>query len=162
MSLWQFAPPELRWLKIRRDLAIALFDLSLEVRIREEIEEMTISGIPAGSIKARIEAIKQRTQRNRMNALSELDLAARRHDKVDEQIRMLADQFDREASDAMQEFATETNGEADLVADEKYLAEESAKLKKTPMPPAVGITGIITPAPVSAPVAPGAVIEPAK
>ena len=70
---------------------------------------MSVSGYEPGSIKAMMEAIKQRGKERRDQALSKLEGAGQKHEAVSEEIERIATMLEKEADDALQEFAGTTN-----------------------------------------------------
>jgi hypothetical protein len=78
--------------------------------IRTENTRVTVSGYEPGQIKARLDAMKQAGKVRRDAALSKLDAAGKKHEEVSHYIERIASQVEKEADDAMQEFASFTNG----------------------------------------------------
>lgn len=75
-----------------------------------ESPRMTISGYEPGSIRERLNALKERGRQRRDAALSKLDQAGKKHEAVSEEIEKVAAQIEKEADDALQEFAAFSNG----------------------------------------------------
>lgn len=73
-------------------------------------KSMSISGYEPGSIKAKLEALKVAGKNRRDAALSKLDDAGKKHEAVSTEIEAIAGQIEKEADDALQEFAQFTNG----------------------------------------------------
>lgn len=71
---------------------------------------MSITGLQPGSIKEKLDQMKQMRSERRSAAMAKLDAANAKYDGIDSQIEQLAAQIDKEADDALQEFATFTNG----------------------------------------------------
>lgn len=71
---------------------------------------MSISGYEPGSIKAKLEALKTAGKNRRDAALSKLDDAGKKHEAVSAEIENIAGQIEKEADDAIAEFAQFTNG----------------------------------------------------
>jgi len=75
-----------------------------------ENSRMTISGYEPGQIRARLDALKEKGRQRRDVALSKLEQAGKKHEAVSEEIEKVAAQIEKEADDALQEFASFTNG----------------------------------------------------
>jgi hypothetical protein len=103
---------EMRWYVARRDLAAAMYQLSQEVRLspKKKVRLMSITGFEPGAIQARLDALKKRATARRAQSMSKLDAADAKVASVDYAIERVAAQIEKEADDAMQEFATHTNG----------------------------------------------------
>jgi hypothetical protein len=71
---------------------------------------MTVTGLQPGSIRNKLEELKQSRANRRAEALARLDSANAKHDQVDQQLETIASQIEKEADDALQEFAAFTNG----------------------------------------------------
>jgi hypothetical protein len=71
---------------------------------------MSISGYEPGAIRARLEAIKKTGKERRDEAIAKLDDAGKKHEAVSEEIERVAVQLEKEADDALQEFAEFSNG----------------------------------------------------
>jgi len=76
----------------------------------ENTKIMSISGYEPGSIKAKLEALKVAGKQRRDAALAKLDDAGKKHEAVSAEIETIAKQIEKEADDAIQEFAQFTNG----------------------------------------------------
>ena len=74
---------------------------------------MTISGYEPGSIREKLSALKEKGRQRRDAALAKLDDAGKKHEAVSEEIEKIAAQIEKEADDALQEFASFTNGGPD-------------------------------------------------
>lgn len=75
-----------------------------------DTKPMSISGYEPGSIKAKLEALKNVGKQRRDAALAKLDDAGKKHEAVNAEIESIAGQIEKEASDALQEFAEFSNG----------------------------------------------------
>ena len=71
---------------------------------------MTISGYQPGSIKARLDAMREEKRQMREAALAKLDEAGKKHDDVNTEIDRIATELHKEADAALAEFASFTNG----------------------------------------------------
>jgi ribosomal 50S subunit-associated protein YjgA (DUF615 family) len=71
---------------------------------------MSISGYEPGAIKAKMAAIKERGKQRRDEAIAKLEGAGQKHEAVSEEIERIATQLEKEADDALQEFAESSNG----------------------------------------------------
>ena len=71
---------------------------------------MSVSGYEPGSIRAMMDAIKQRGKERRDQALAKLAGAGQKHEAVSEEIERIAVAIEKEADDALQEFAGTSNG----------------------------------------------------
>lgn len=78
--------------------------------IRTENTKVSITGYEPGSIKAKLEALKTAGKQRRDAALAKLDEAGSRHEAVSAEIEVIAKAIEKEADDALAEFATFTNG----------------------------------------------------
>ena len=78
--------------------------------IRTENTKMSISGYEPGAIRARLNALKTHSAERRSAALSKLDDAGKKHEAVSEEIEVIAQKLEKEADDALQEFAEFSNG----------------------------------------------------
>ena len=92
---------------------------------------MSITGLEPGSIKTTIAAMRQKRAKRRTEALAKLQAADAKHDEVDAEIERVAAALDKEADDAMHEFAEYTNGGPGL---------DDEKTEGTPLPPAPTLT----------------------
>ena len=71
---------------------------------------MSISGYEPGSIRARMEALKKSGKDRRDQAIAKLEGAGKKHEDVSAEIERVAAQIEKEAEDALQEFAEFSNG----------------------------------------------------
>lgn len=71
---------------------------------------MSVSGYEPGSIRARMEALKKAGKDRRDAAIAKLDEAGKKHEAVSEEIERVAGQLEKEADDALAEFAQFSNG----------------------------------------------------
>ena len=78
--------------------------------IRTENTKMSITGYEPGSIRAKLEALKSAGKQRRDAALSKLDDAGKKHEAVSAEIENVAKQIEKEADDALHEFAEFSNG----------------------------------------------------
>lgn len=78
--------------------------------IRTENTRMTISGYQPGAIRDRLTALKEAGRKRRDAALTKLEDAGKKHEDVSAEIERVATQLEKEADDALQEFASFTNG----------------------------------------------------
>jgi hypothetical protein len=78
--------------------------------IKEKPKPMSITGFEPGAIQARLAAIKQGAADRRTAAMAKLDGADAKLASVDEAIEQYAAKIEKEADDALQEFAEHTNG----------------------------------------------------
>jgi hypothetical protein len=74
------------------------------------MENMSITGFEPGSIKAKLEALKQKAKDLREASLAKLDEAGTKHEAVNAELDRIAAQVSKEADDALQEFAQFSNG----------------------------------------------------
>lgn len=72
--------------------------------------KMSISGYEPGSIRAKLEALKTAGKNRRDAALGKLDEAGSKHEAVSAEIEVIAKAIEKEADDALAEFAQFTNG----------------------------------------------------
>jgi len=72
--------------------------------------KMSISGYEPGSIRAKLEALKTAGKQRRDAALGKLDEAGKKHEAVSAEIEVIATAIEKEADDALAEFAQFTNG----------------------------------------------------
>lgn len=72
---------------------------------------MSITGYQPGSIKAKLDEIKAKAASRREGAWSKVAAADAKAAGVDAQLERVAAQIEKEADDALQEFATFTNGD---------------------------------------------------
>lgn len=75
-----------------------------------DTKPMSISGYEPGSIKAKLQALKNAGKQRRDAALAKLDDAGKKHESVSAEIETIAKQIEKEADDAIAEFAAFTNG----------------------------------------------------
>lgn len=73
---------------------------------------MSISGYQPGSIRDRLNALKEQGRKRRDEAIAKLDDAGKKHEAVSAEIERVAGQLEKEADDALQEFAEFSNGPA--------------------------------------------------
>lgn len=78
--------------------------------VRTESASVSVSGYEPGSIRARLDALKQAGKSRRDAALAKLEAAGRKHEAVSAEIERVASQIEKEADDALQEFSSFTNG----------------------------------------------------
>lgn len=71
---------------------------------------MSVSGYEPGAIKAKMAAIKERGKQRRDEAIAKLEGAGQKHEDVSAEIERIATQLEKEADDALQEFAESSNG----------------------------------------------------
>lgn len=71
---------------------------------------MSVSGYEPGAIRARLDALKKAGKERRDQAIAKLDDAGKKHEAVSEEIERVAGQLEKEAADALQEFAEFSNG----------------------------------------------------
>ena len=71
---------------------------------------MSVSGYEPGSIRARLDALKKQGKDRRDAAIAKLDEAGKKHEAVSEEIERVAGQIEKEADDALAEFAQFSNG----------------------------------------------------
>lgn len=71
---------------------------------------MSVSGYEPGAIRDKLNALKQHGKQRRDAALAKLEEAGQKHEHVSEEIERVAGQIEKEASDALQEFAEFSNG----------------------------------------------------
>lgn len=71
---------------------------------------MSVSGYEPGSIRAKLEALKTAGKNRRDAALAKLDEAGKKHEAVSAEIETIAGQIEKEADDALAEFAQFSNG----------------------------------------------------
>lgn len=71
---------------------------------------MSISGYQPGAIRNRLNALKEQGRKRREEAISKLDDAGKKHEAVSAEIERVAVQLEKEADDALQEFAEFSNG----------------------------------------------------
>lgn len=86
------------------DLSEAIYDLS------RETQQMSITGFEPGAIQAKLASIKQKASERRAQSMAKLEDADAKLASVDSAIEQYAAQIEKEAADALQEFATHTNG----------------------------------------------------
>lgn len=99
-------------------LSLAVYD------INQDLRDMSITGFQPGAIQAKLDEIKRQAAARRSVAMAKLDAANAKVATVDVEIEKIAAQIEKEADDALQEFATHTNGGPAL------------EDKPTPLPPA--------------------------
>lgn len=71
---------------------------------------MSISGYEPGAIRDKLASLKQAGKARRDAALAKLEDAGKKHEQVSEEIERVAAAIEKEADDAIQEFASFTNG----------------------------------------------------
>ena len=71
---------------------------------------MSISGYQPGAIRDRLNALKEQGRKRRDEAIAKLDDAGKKHEAVSAEIERVAGQLEKEADDALQEFAEFSNG----------------------------------------------------
>ena len=88
---------------------IALYQAAEDIA-KPKARPMTITGYEPGAISAKLAAIKQRAQMRRSDAFGKLEAADAKAATVDAELEKVAAAIEKEADDAMQEFAPHTNG----------------------------------------------------
>jgi hypothetical protein len=78
--------------------------------IKTENTKVSISGYQPGAIRDRLNALKEKGRQRRDEALSKLDDAGKKHEAVSAEIEQIASKLEKEADDALQEFAEFSNG----------------------------------------------------
>jgi hypothetical protein len=78
--------------------------------IKSETSAMSITGYAPGAIQAKLDALKQKAAERRSQSMAKLDGADAKLASVDTAIEAYAAQLEKEADDALQEFAVHTNG----------------------------------------------------
>lgn len=118
-------PTTARFFAASHELAAAMYRLSAEVRDRDRRKaDMSLTGYEPGAIQARLDALKKNATARRQVALGKLDAADAKVASVDAAIERVAVQIEKEADDALQEFATHTNGGPLLVGTENETTVE--------------------------------------
>lgn len=92
------------------EIAQALNIQKINSLTKPEQPQMSVTGLEPGSIGARIAAIKQNAATRRAAAMAKLDGADQKLASVDAAIVDYAAQLEKQADDALQEFAPHTNG----------------------------------------------------
>jgi hypothetical protein len=96
--------------RLEKDIAVTVAtDIAIPQRQSKAVT-MSITGYQPGSIKARLEDLKARSASRRAGAWDKVAAADAKAAGVDAQIEQVAAQIEKEADDALQEFATFTNG----------------------------------------------------
>lgn len=109
----------------RRDLAVAVSILSIEVQLREQV--MSFTGFRPGAIRAAIDNAKAQAQADLNDAMGLLGEAQAKAAEVPAAIRGVAKAIRKEAEDGLQELAEFSNGGP-------LLDDEQSPPAKTPLP----------------------------
>ena len=78
--------------------------------IKTENTTLSITGYEPGAIRAKLATLKEDGRKRREQALAKLEDAGKKHEDVSAEIERGASQIEKEAEDALQEFASFTNG----------------------------------------------------